>query len=256
MAGATGCCRQGSRRRTTDEQIPANEKCVRRNACIQSGATPPEDDSSFATVEQAVAALVPHLNELERIAQRRLRRLARQEPGQRLLARADPLDYVMGALHLVLAGSQDSHSGRQTQLRHLRSLRAFRYHVQDVLSSHISHELERMRRQGEHLPIGPETPDSPCVDPLAAVDVVREVSLRETRRELWVRLSPHAKGQAELMAALEIWSERWLAEHRISQGELKSRDIHELRVRARKALGEMARRDDASDITGREILGP
>jgi hypothetical protein len=226
------------------------------NACIQSGATPPNDDGFFVTVGQAVAALVPHLNELERIAARRLRRFARHEPGQRLLARADPLDYVMGAIHLVLVGSQDPHSGRQTQLRHLRSLRAFRYHVQDVLSSHISHELERMRRQGEHIPIGPEEPDSPCVDPLAAVDVVREVSLRETRRELWARLWPYAKGQAELLAALELWSEGWLEDHRVSQGEVTSKDVHELRVRARKALAEMARREDASDITGREILGP
>ena len=228
---------------------------MRSNACIQSAATTPNDDGSFATVEQAVAALVPHLNELERIAQCWLRRLARQEPGQRLLARGDPLDYVMGAVHLVLVGSQDPHSGRQTQPRHLRSLRAFRYHVQDVLSSHISHELARMRRQGEHIPIGPEEPDSPCVDPLAAVDVVREVSLRETRRELWARLWPYAKGRAELLAALEFWSERWLADHRVSQGEVKSKDVHELRVRARKALAEMARREDASDITGREILG-
>ena len=226
------------------------------NACIQSGATTPNDDGPFATVKQAVAAIFPHLNELERIAARRLRRLARQEPGQRLLARGDPLDYVMGAIHLVLAGSQDPHSGRQTQPRHLRSLRAFHYHVQDVLSSHISHELERMRRQGEHIPIGPEEPDSPCIDPPADVDVVREVSLRETRGELWARLWPYAKGQAELLAALELWSERWLADHRVSQGEVKSKDMHLLRVRARNALREMARRDDERHIHGREILGP
>jgi hypothetical protein len=91
---------------------------------------------------------------------------------------------------------------------------------------------------------------------LAAVDVVREVSLRETRRELWARLWPYAKGQAELLAALELWSEGWLEDHRVSQGEVTSKDVHELRVRARKALAEMARREDASDITGREILGP
>ena len=66
-------------KRQRGDEIPANEKCMRSKACIQSAATTPNDDGSFATVEQAVAALVPHLNELERIAQCWLRRLARQE---------------------------------------------------------------------------------------------------------------------------------------------------------------------------------
>ena len=60
----------------------------------------------------------------------------------------------------------------------------------------------------------------------------------------------------ELLAALELWSERWLEDHRVSQGEVKSKDVHELRVRARRALAEMARREDASRINGREIFGP
>ena len=76
-----------------------------------SGATPPDDNGPFATVDQAVAALAPHLNELERLPSSACASLARREPGQRLLARADPLDYVLQS-HLPRAGRKPGSSLR------------------------------------------------------------------------------------------------------------------------------------------------
>ena len=229
---------------------------MRRNEFVSSEPAPPAQFGPFATVDQAVAALIPHLNDLEHIAERRLRRLACQGPGQRLLARGDPMDYVMEAILLILGGGQNPHRGRQTHPRHLRSLQAFLYYVQNVIRSHISHELGRMGRQGEHLPLGPESPDSPCIDPPAAADVVREVSLRETRWELFIRLRRYTQGRPELMRAVEPWSESWLADGRITHEGLRPKEVHEMRVQARKILGNLAQRDGADCAHGTEVSGP
>jgi hypothetical protein len=133
-------------------------------------------------------------------------------------------------------------------------LAAFRYHVQNVLCSRIGHELERMRRQGQHLPIGPESPDSPCVDPPAGGDVVREVCLRETRRELFARLWPYANGRGELMNALELWSEGWRNGSRQPDRRIDSKEVYELKKRARRVLAEMARRDGQDLTSGSKII--
>jgi hypothetical protein len=224
-------------------------------ACINSEAIPPATNGPFATVVEAVAALAPHLSELEKIAGRRLRQSAAGEIGRRLLAQADPMDFVLQAIYLLLAGSRNRHSGRKTRRRHLRSLEAFRHHVQNVLCSHIGHEVERMGRRGEHLPIGPASPDSPCVDPPAAVDLVQEVCLDETCRELFTRLWPYANGRRELLDALELGSERFLGDGEYRKGHIDSKVLYDLKLRARKALAEMAWRDGQGLASGGEIVG-
>ena len=208
-------------------------------ACT-TGTKPGATNGPFATVADAVAALAPHLNELERTAVQRLRQYGGGEMVRRLLAQADPLDFVLQAIYLVLAGSRTPRSGRKTRRRHLRSLETFRHHVQNVLGSHIVHELERMGRRGEHLPIGPTSPDSPCVDPPTGVDVVREVCLDEARRELCARLWPYVNGRGELIEALGLLPEGWGGKR---NRRIDSREVYELKKRARQALAAMAWRD-------------
>ncbi len=224
------------------------------NACT-NGTKPGATNGPFATVADAVAALAPYLNELEKTAEQRLRQYGGGERVRRLLAQADPLDFVLQAIYLVLAGSRNPRSGRKTRRRHLRSLEAFRRHVQSVVCSHIGHEFERMDRRGEHLPLGPASPDSPCVDPPAAVDLVQEVCLDETCRELIARLWPYAQGRRELLDALELRSERFLSGGEHLRGRTDSKVVYDLKLRARKALAEMAWRDGQGLASGSEIVG-
>jgi hypothetical protein len=223
-------------------------------ACI-TGTAPSVTNGPFATVVDAVAALASHLKELERAAEQRLCRYGGGEMVRRLLAQADPMDFVLQAIYLVLAGSRNPRSGRKTRRRHLRSLEAFRHHVQNVLSSHIGHELERMSRRGEHLPIGPACPESPCVDPPAAVDLVQQVCLDEIRRELFARLWPYANGQGDLIDVLGLWPEGCRSGGGKRDRRVDSKELYELKKRARKVLAEMAWRDGQDLTSGSQIVG-
>jgi hypothetical protein len=187
----------------------------------------PAQNGPFGTASAAVAAFTAdpqQLHRLVQIAARRLDRLACQPPGQRLRSLDDPLGYVHDALAAVLSGQ------RQIHPRHLLSSNAFFNFLQGVLHSRLSNALKAVVTQGVPLPIGPEEPDSPYLDPPGMTDVVQEVSHRETLRELSARLEQSFAHNPPMLHQVHLVEQSGL--DGLPDGHLTAQQQHRFRKRA------------------------
>ena len=209
---------------------------MQRNACkIEIGAAPVED-GGFTSAEAAVAALATteQLTRLAKIARNRLDRLASQPHGQRLRGIKDPTELVNQAIELILTGN------RKARSQNLSSLKAFVNYVQGVLQSVITHELERIVRQGEcvSVDIMEDSPFQPS-QLQASYDVVKEAILNENEAAVRAGLEAYADQKAEIDAVLGHMVEpRWIDESDAPR-RIKKR-IHRLRKRAQKILLQQA----------------
>jgi hypothetical protein len=220
------------------------------NACNESNGTASFGDGSFSSVENAVAALATshNLKRLAQIAERRLNRLASKPPGQRLRGFKDPNEFVNQAIELILTGQ------RKTSGRHLMGLEIFYNYVQAVIQSLITHELERIVRQREHVSLDSLVADSDEREPAAATDVVRDIAMSETKMSLFPRLREYAKDHPAMLHAIDAWEQCWPMSDRIPKGGLSDKQTHSLRSKARELLQEAATKDGVEHATGRESL--
>jgi hypothetical protein len=230
---------------------------MHKQACNQNGPTLLTNTGSFSSVYEAVAALTTqHLNRLERTAESQLRQLSRQTAGEGLLPLGDPSDFVGEAIQAVLEGEQVPGKGRNTHPRHLMSLEAFLNYLRRVMQSQIGHRLESALLKGQHVSLDMEPDDARPVELIAAEDIVRDVSLVETRRELFGRLRTYYQDRPAFLRSIELWEQSWLVDNRIPKGELSDKQVHELRFRAQLELRSQAVQEGLEFPNGTEMFGP
>ena len=170
------------------------------------------------------------LDPLASVAKKRLERLASCAYGQRLRGLKDPVELVNQAVELVLSGK------RKARVQNLASLPAFMNYMQGVLQSVITHELERIVRQGEYIPLDTGASTSSEAHQLEAPDdVVNEAIPNESEAAIRAGLEAYADEQADIEMVLGGNREpRTIdaseAPHRIAKR------IHRLRKKARKIL--------------------
>jgi hypothetical protein len=220
------------------------------NACNGIDGTAPFDDGSFSSVENAVAALATshNLKRLAQIAERRLNRLASKPPGQRLRGFKDPNEFVNQAIELILTGQ------RKTSGRHLMGLEIFYNYVQAVIQSLITHELERIVRQREHVSLDSLVAEGDEREPAAATDVVRDIAISETKGSLFPRLREYAKNNTAMLQAIDAWEQCWPTSDRIPKCGLSDKQTHNLRSKAREFMQLDAVIDGVPNATGKESL--
>ncbi len=211
-------------------------------------------NGSFETVSAAVLALTSDNNQLDRlehIARHRLDRLASLPPGQRLRSQEDPLGFVHDTIALVLGRK------RKARPRHLRSPHAFFNFVQGVMQSCISNALKAVVAKGEHLSIGPEDESgSSLAEPESRTDVVREVEMRETERELVARLRQSFVGDPTMLQQVDLLEREGLPENRLPHGDLTAKQRHRFRARTGMVLRAMAAREGVLLPSGMELFQP
>lgn len=216
----------------TGRKITVKRKCMQINACKNQIGAASAIDEVYPSVDLAIAALAANnkLESLASIARKRLERLARQSYGQRLRGSNDPVELVNQAVELVLSGK------RRARPQNLVGLPAFMNYMQGVLQSVITHELERVVRQGETVSV--ETmADGPLegTQLQAPNDVVKEVILNENEAAIRAELEGHADQQAEIDAVLGVTVvPKWTPG--CEAPRVVRRRIHRLRRRARKIL--------------------
>ena len=165
------------------------------------------------------------------------------------------MDIVHDAIGLVLEGAAHPGSGRKTDSNDLESLKAFLNHVQGVIQSHVWSLYKSVKREGSHLSLGSAHADAcEVVDPQAPQDVTRDVSLSETRRELFRQLRNSFKEKPSVMPVLANWEQHWPECDRIPKGDLTNKQIFEVRDRARRILDQMAVSDGLSQDEGHQFF--
>ena len=150
---------------------------MQTNACMNQIGAVTVAGEGFSSVEAAVGALAIHnkLDPLASVAKKRLEGLASCSYGQRLRGLKDPVELVNQAVELVLSGK------RKALAQNMASLPAFMDYMQGVLQSVITHELERIVRQGEYIPLDSAAPSSSGAHQLEAPDdVVNEAILNDS----------------------------------------------------------------------------
>ena len=243
--------------RALTKENRAKHICMQEQACNQNGPTLLTNTGSFSSVYEAVAALTTqHLNRLERTAESQLRQLSRQSAGEGLLPLGDPSDFVGEAIQAVLEGEQIPGKGRNTHPRHLMSLEVFLSHLHGVIQSQIGHQFESALLKGQHVSLDMQPNDARPVELIAAEDIVRDVSLVETRRELFGRLRAYYQNRPAFLRSIELWEQSWLVDNRIPKGELSDKQVHELRFRAQLELRSQAVQEGLEFPNGTEMFGP
>jgi hypothetical protein len=234
-------------------EITARPKNVRNNITFTDGPAW-LNQGPFATVAEAVQALStsPYYHNLVRVAARRLQRLAKYPPGQRLCAVHDPEDYTNEALRLVLLGESEPGKGRRTQARHLATLKHFLNHLQGILQSRISSELKQFVREGEVLTLtgDPQTPAETDV----AVDTVHAAEVGEVAAHVFADLKGEDDVSAARQATLDSWEEDWPRLEAVPKRGLNKRQRRQLREEAEARLRYEARLAGDLLADGSELL--
>jgi hypothetical protein len=172
-----------------------------------------------------------------------LDRLASHHYGQRLRGLKDPVELVNQAVELVLSGK------RTARAQNLASLPAFVNYVQGVLQSVISHELERIVRQGETVPVDTVALTSLEAHQLEAPnDVVKEVILNENEAAVRAGLEEYTDEQADIERILGRAREPRTINASDAPRRIAKR-IHRLRKQARRILLRQAEEDGISSPT-------
>ncbi len=161
----------------------------------------------------------------------------------------------MEAILKVLEGDQRGR-GRRTKRHHLLDLATFFNFVRGVLDSHLSHELERLQRQSNHVPIELDKVDAPHKTVAAPCDVRCEVNLMEIRRALFARLNQFAKTRRALLPVVAAWQQSFGIDDRIPKGAATDKSVHNVRRQAQEILHQIARREGYGINCGAELLGP
>jgi hypothetical protein len=197
-----------------------------------------------------VGALAIHnkLDPLAAVARKRLDRLASGPYGQRLRGLRDPVELVNQAVELVLSGK------RIARPQNLASFPAFLNYMQGVLQSVITHELERIVRQGECIPVDTVASTSFAVHHLeAANDVVSEVILNENEAAVRIGLEAYANEQGDIEMVIGRTREPRTMNASETPRRIAKR-LHRLRKHARRILLRQAQEAGLSSPTPRDAV--
>lgn len=182
-------------------------------------------------------------------------RLASHPAGQRLRGLRDPMEFVNEAIGLLLKETERPGTGRRVHPRHLQDMASFFNFAQSVVQSCINNQFKQLLRQGEHVPINsPEL--STNVEPAAPTDIVRDVVLKETTREMVNDLKQQFKHERDIHAAVVDFEENGLDANRLPKAQQTDKQMHRLRTKAREVLKEMSAREGISCPTGKEMFSP
>lgn len=177
--------------------------------------------NGLTALQLAAALTEEQWTDLERFADKRLRRSMNTPSKQRALAIYDGFTLAHTAMEQFALGDLGSKDGRKLPPGNRVNTATFIEAMRSAINSIINHALARAEYYSDHLPVGLEEVEPGVCEPHEDTDLADQLELRDLEQQLFTQLEQDAGDDRQKQTAVESLKSDCIAGHACGENGLE-----------------------------------